>query len=316
MGLVPPTTTDQYPQQAEFYGGFALESLLKAFYIWGGRKPIQLRTWIDNDAVITSNKLKSRKIGLKNFLANDYNLWEMTKQTLQNTQCKIHWNWIKGYQDCNIAYADLPFEAQLNVQVNDLAEEAHRKLSVAPEYCTMDIPITIYIKNLVVSHSNLRKSIQDTAHSEDLMEYMSQKNKWTKQIRYTIDWDLFAYCYLKTQIHKMTNIIKYLRGWQFTKEKENQQNPNSTSLCPIGCGETETQLHYLMCKEPSWVQIANIEKSKLMKNHSTLHTAPVIISLISFAIKQNYSTLTHIAPTVSTHNEFIAYMAATEQQQI
>ena len=212
MGLVPPPTTDQYPQRAKFYGGFALASLLKAFYIWGGRKPLQLHTWIDNDAVISSNKTISRNIGLKNFLTDDYDLWEMTKLTLKDTNCKIHWNWIKGHQDRNIAYEDLPFEAQLNVQVNDLAEQAHKKLSVASDYRTLDLPVTIYINNLVASHSNLRKSIQNEAHSEDIMEYMSQKYGWTKKISKTIDWALFAYCYLKAKIHDMTNTIKYLHS--------------------------------------------------------------------------------------------------------
>ena len=53
-----------------------------------------------------------------------------------------------------------------------------------------------------------------------------------------------------------------------------------------------------------------------MKNLSTIHTAPVIISLISFALDNNYSTLTHIAPNPNTRNESIAYMAAMEQQHI
>lgn len=57
MGLVPLTTTDQYPQRAEFYGGFAMASLLKAFYLWGGQKPLNLRTWIDNEAVTKNNSI-------------------------------------------------------------------------------------------------------------------------------------------------------------------------------------------------------------------------------------------------------------------
>ena len=316
MGLVPLTTTDQYPQRAEFYGGFALASLLKVFYIWGGRKPLSLRTWIDNEAVTTNNSAPPKTIGLKNFLTDDYDLWEMTQQTLKNTKCKIHWTWIKGHQDRDTKYEDLPFEAQLNVQVNDLAEAAHKQLSIAPPYRTLDLPITVYINNQVASHSNMRRSIQNAAHSDDLIEYMSQKYKWTTQTKRTIDWDLFAYCYSKKQIHDMTNIIKYIHGWQFTKEKENQQNPNASSTCPIGCGEVETQLHFLTCKDPTWIKTLNLEKSKLKQKLSTLHTAPVIISILSFAFENNYSTHTLNTPTPISRNESIAYMAAVEQQSI
>lgn len=66
IGLVPPTTTYQFPQRAEFYGGFAIASLLKSFYIWGGYKPLQLWTWINNEVVFSSNKLEHKQIGLKN----------------------------------------------------------------------------------------------------------------------------------------------------------------------------------------------------------------------------------------------------------
>ena len=48
----------------------------------------------------------------------------MTKNTLKETDCKIRWDWVKGHQDREKAYEDLPFDAQLNVQVNYLAKKS------------------------------------------------------------------------------------------------------------------------------------------------------------------------------------------------
>ena len=120
---------------------------------------------------------------------------------------------MKGHQDRETPYENLPFEAQSNVQVNDLAEMAHKSLSVTPDYCILETSTTIYIDTLVASHSNLRGPIQTVAHLDDQLKYMSKKYQWTKTISNTIDWDLFSFCYSKHQIHKMTNIIKYLHGW-------------------------------------------------------------------------------------------------------
>lgn len=316
IGVVPNTTTDQFPQRAEFYGGFAIASLLKAFYIWGNYRPLRLITWIDNDIVVTSNEQKTKQIGLKHFLVDDYDVWDMTRITLHETGCNISWKWVKGHQDNDTAYEDLPFEAQLNVQVNELAETAHKKLSIPPTYSTLDTPLTVYINKEVASHSNLRWSIQNVAHSDDLLQYMAQKYDWTNDILQSIDWDLFSYCYSKHQIHKMTNIIKYIHGWQFTKGKEHQQNPKSSPTWPVGCGEQETQLHYLTCTEPKWLLQVHEETAKLKRKLIQMNTAPVIISTLMYSMSHEYSTLQHQWPKAFSLHEKVAYMAANEQQRI
>ena len=114
----------------------------------------------------------------------------------------------------------------------------------------------------------------------------------------------------------MTNIIKYLHGWKYTKGKEQQLNPKSPSFCPIGCGEHESQLHYLTCKEQSWVPKVKEESHKLKRRLIQMKTAPVIISIISQAMTHDYSTRNHKWPQASSKHEKVAYMAATEQQQI
>ena len=244
-------------------------------------------TWIDNEEVVSSNKIEDKQIGLNKFLTEDYDIWEMTKNTISDSECHINWHCIKGHQDQEKLYEDLPFEAQLNVQVNALAEKAHNLLSIAPVYRSLENLTTIYINEVIASHSNMRSSIQTAVHSDDLLDYMSHKYQWTKKIIDSIDWDLFSYCYSKTKIHKMMNAIKYLHGWQFTKGKEYQQNQQISPLCPMGCGENETQLHYLLCKEPSWTPILKTETVKLKHRLSSLKTAPTIISILLYAMAHN-----------------------------
>ena len=59
MGLVPQTSTQVNSQRAEYYGGFALVTLLKALLIWGGDTTLSLKlpSWIDNQHVVDTDSL-------------------------------------------------------------------------------------------------------------------------------------------------------------------------------------------------------------------------------------------------------------------
>lgn len=157
--------------------------------------------------------------------------------------------------------------------------------------------------------------MKNQVHSDDLLEYMAAKYNWTKPIMDSIDWDFFNFCYSKQPIHKMTNIIKYIHGWQYTKGKEQQFNSKSSSLCPAGCREHETQHHYLTCKEPTWIQKVKEETSKLKRRLTQIQTAPVIASIILHAIAQSYNIM-ESWPEPFSKSESVAYMAAVEQQKI
>ena len=76
MGLVPQTSTQVTSQRAEFYGGFALETLLKGLLIWGGDTslPLVMPTWIGNQHVVDTNPIENHKIGIKSHIQEDYDL--------------------------------------------------------------------------------------------------------------------------------------------------------------------------------------------------------------------------------------------------
>ena len=244
----------------------------------------------------------------------------MTQKTLSGTLCKIEWNWVKGHQDDKVDYDDLSFEAHLNVQANELANQAHLILEEPLVYSYLSTMPTILINGKVMSHSYMRLPLYESVHGNDLLEYMQDKYGWTSEILSFIDWDYFYLCYGKQPIHKMTNIIKYIHGWQYAGRKQQQireskinsksntsinkeeqlQEVSKAVLCPDGCGQLELQHHYLICNSPKW--LANLEEAwkTLSQRLQRMKMSPTIVSILLHAITHKYDTTTTIwLPCVS-----------------
>ena len=338
MGLVPRTTTQTTSQRAEFYRGLALASLLKALWIWGGRTDVilELPVWIDNQHVIDTNPIAQHKQGIKSHTQEDYDLWELTRKTLSDIPFIIDWLWVKGHQDEKTDYEDLPFEARLNVQANDLANQAHQILDEPPIYSFLPSMPTILINDKVMSHSSMRLPLYESVHGDDLLGYMHESYGWTKEVLSYIDWDSFNLCYGKHTIHKMTNIVKYLHGWQYAGRKQQQIRESKikskrnkltnkeeqllevrkATLCPAGCGQLEQQHHYLVCTALKWTPIIEDEWKTLSSRLKSMKTSPTIISIIMHALTHKYDTTNTRWPPCASSSDSIAYAASFQQQQI
>ena len=60
--------------------------------------PPTLDIWIDNSEVVRRGKLDTPKLGIKQQLTLDQDLWATTQRLLKALPCKIQWRWIKGHQ--------------------------------------------------------------------------------------------------------------------------------------------------------------------------------------------------------------------------
>ena len=201
MGQVPQTHSPTTPQRAEFYGGYAITILINLLLQWGGSTTTDIDVWIDNENVVTTNQLHSQPIGIKHHSIPDFDIWEMTQTTIQQSKCNFSWQWVKGHQDETTPYDQLSFEAKINVQYNTLADQAHYHFkSNPPPYSSVGSSISIYLNRQLLSDTNMRTSLYEAVHGPDIIESMVEKYGWTQDIQSQIDWDYFNYCYEKNQL--------------------------------------------------------------------------------------------------------------------
>ena len=89
----------------------------------------------------------------------------------------------------------------------------------------------------------------------------------------------------------MTNIIKYIHGWQNVGKQKKQFNNKTTEENCTQCKQTEEQHHYLVCKHPTWNQIRNKHWKLVKKQLIAAGTHKQIIAILSHIVnKQLQST--------------------------
>ena len=81
---------------------------------------------------------------------------------------------------------------------------------------------------------------------------MQQKYNWSDATIHMIDFGLFERAFSSKSKHEMTNIIKYIHGWQHTGYQKTQFCAKSKeSKCSL-CGAIEYQYHYHVCNHESF----------------------------------------------------------------
>ena len=80
-------------------GGLGILLLLHALYIYFEADfPVDMTIFIDNAEVIRRGTKKVPKLGIKQQLVLDYDLWATTERLQAELICNIQWEWVKGHQ--------------------------------------------------------------------------------------------------------------------------------------------------------------------------------------------------------------------------
>ena len=84
---------------AEHGGALEILLLLHGIYIhFIENLPSKLTVLIDNTEVVRRGSTKVPRLGIKQQLLLDYNLWATTEWLREALPCTLHWEWIKGHQ--------------------------------------------------------------------------------------------------------------------------------------------------------------------------------------------------------------------------
>jgi hypothetical protein len=117
-------------------------------------------------------------------LQPDWDLIEEIYSTYHNlTIANVRFMWVKGHQDTDTAYDELPVAAQYNVDADQLADaylEAHpNERTVSP--LVPAARCLLQLRNETM-HGHYTTKIREAAALPDLFGYLRHKYKWSKQV--------------------------------------------------------------------------------------------------------------------------------------
>ena len=155
--------------------------------------------------------------------------------------------------------------------------------------------VSVYINEEYVSDTNMRIAINNKEHGKLLIKYLQDKHKWDDDAMQTIYWECFQEVMEKRPIHKSTNIIKYIHGWQHVGSQKFLFKDTKKEAKCILCNQEEVQHHYLVCRCEKWITECNKIWKTLKTNLKIANTYPCIIAIIGHIIFTNSMNPHHLA---------------------
>jgi hypothetical protein len=168
---------------------------------------------------------------------------------IEQTMAKLHktfpTRWVKGHQTPK-EDEELPWEATLNIEADNLANEARDETADQPDsfFQYPASKVMLYIRGQPITR-NIAREIRFAWTSQDLRQYMTDKFNWKPKTADLIDWyshgsTLKSYAYYQhvfcvKLIHERLPVL----GEKFTA------SPNKICPCCKRCEETTE--HYMEC---------------------------------------------------------------------
>ena len=129
-----------------------------------------------------------------NTLSSEYDVTEQIFLSHQTYGINASFHHVYGHQDNKIEYTDLPTEAKLNCDTDQLAagEYQDRYGSYRPVARLLpSCPAVINIRGLTIT-SNLRHQLQKAYLEPQYIGHLQHKNKWSNTIISSIAWRCLA----------------------------------------------------------------------------------------------------------------------------
>jgi hypothetical protein len=212
-------------------------------------KPI-IQFLADNQSLITREKQHSeyREPYPNHTLKAEFDLTEQIYQTLQEADIQASFYHVKGHQDDKIEYNNLPFEAQLNIQADNLAESFYGQDNFQPTVPVLPAcPAVLEIKSIRVTN-NFRNQLEKAWTVPNYLTYLEEKHEWTPVIIGSIAWKPLGIALNRIRNDVVTfKICNSLLPTAAHLKKRNHQFHDTCCLC----GATETTEHMIRCLDPT-----------------------------------------------------------------
>ena len=290
----------------EIYGLLAITILLKAItvqYKEVNMVNTPIKIYCDNEQAVNMANDLNPPINTSKTIVPEYDLQTLIHQIKDITKVPIQYHWIKGHQDEDKTtglkiFGPFPRPVELNI-ITD--QEAHRTA-----HLTKHTPVIrpVYVMTIMGAYtmdntyiSDMKKEITNSMHKQNLWLYLQKKNKWVSSTMEKIMWDDLAMTLNSYIPIFRSKIMQLMHDWQYVGERKQLMN-DSEDKCPMQCGELETRLHYLWCKDKAFCETRKKHLHLLHKQLDSAGTYPgitaTIMKIVTEGINGAWRTNTNI----------------------
>ena len=193
---------------------------------------------------------------------------------------------IKGHQDKNKSYEELPLRAQLNIDADALADQFltdnpdidHTRVPILP---TTGSQVELFEGTCTYS---LKKSLHHAAHAPALMHHLQHRHSWTQEIFDDIDWTALGRALRRHDQHRQM-FVKYLNDILPLGQRLHKQDIKYPESCPSCTAPVESRQHFLYCPAESRAKWRKACYQNIHKYLDTHNTSPPLHNLFLSAIK-------------------------------
>ena len=251
----------------------------------------RIRFIADNQSLITREcQHQDYKDPYPNYtLKAEFDLTEQIYQSINDADLQATFQHVKGHQDDHQEYNKLSFEAQLNVQADELAEDFYGKFNFQPNVPMLPAcPAVLEIKTVTVTN-DFRNQLQKAWTEPNYLTYLEQKFDWSPDVMESIAWRSLSIALNRIRNDVVTfKICNDILPTASSLQRRQYQYHNSCCLC----GEQENTEHLIRCLDQTrnkW----RVHYITTLKNRLKLfNTKPGITDTLCTAITEWFDTCT------------------------
>ncbi|KAL7550562.1 hypothetical protein ACHAWF_015354 [Thalassiosira exigua] len=206
--------------------------------------------WCDNKGVIDVLS-PGGDYSLTNLNAAESDLVKSALKILKRLP-KVTLRHVKGHQEDDIRYEDLPFEAQLNVDCDSEAKlcvENMTHLGSRPKPLEGSRAMLFLGTDMVTTE--MEDQIQFRAHEEALRTYVMTKYEWTPEMHACVNWRAIGTAKNRLKMNRNIRTSKLMHNWlNVGKQKKKIEQVIHDGKCPCCGTEDEDQEHLYTCTHP------------------------------------------------------------------
>jgi len=217
-----------------------------------------MKIFTDSENAITDMK-SGMYPSTKNVLENNIDLQMELKNVRRTSVIKYKLIHVKAHQDEQIAFHDLPMEAQLNSLVNEYAggvcgDESCGQHNEEVQFfkaliCSSRFPFSRPVSNV---YNQLISIVNGYASEEQLSRFWTIDMKWLCNI----EWDALKVVVRRMRGAKSGNLCKIVNKQLPTMSMMHRNGLGLTKICPLCRTEVEDWNHVFRCQS----QIARVER--------------------------------------------------------
>jgi exonuclease III len=158
---------------------------------------------------------------------------------------------VLGHQDNEVAYQDLPLDAQMNSQADALATMELDEYATPFHHVPFnpESRVMFSINGIAVTR-RLETTIRTHARLPALISYYQDRLNWDERTFHAVDWEVFGAVYPK--MRKRRNFItKFCIYHLPTGDRLHRRSSHYDDRCPTCHSPSETDDHILQCPSPA-----------------------------------------------------------------